>query len=104
MTNMSAGHVTACYYCPPCPAAVSSQTPAQIVFSSSCTVYGVPEKVPITEDTTLKAVSPYGRTKLFQEDMFRDIAAGDKDWRILLLRFVLAGCLGSEWLSMHCGD
>lgn len=104
MTSMNGGHATARSYRPPCPAAVSlaplysqppslhpSQTPAQIVFSSSCTVYGVPEKVPITEDTTLKAVSPYGRTKLFQEDMFRDIAAGDKDWRILLLRCALAG-------------
>jgi len=38
----------------------------QMVFSSSCTVYGIPEKTPITEDTPLKAISPYGRTKLFQ--------------------------------------
>ena len=38
----------------------------QIVFSSSCTVYGIPEKVPITEDTPLHACSPYGRTKEFQ--------------------------------------
>lgn len=38
----------------------------QMVFSSSCTVYGLPEKVPITEDTPLAAISPYGRTKLFQ--------------------------------------
>jgi len=58
-----------------------------IVFSSSCTVYGIPEKVPITEDTPLKAISPYGRTKLFQEDMFRDLAVGCKDFRILLLRY-----------------
>ncbi|EFJ41424.1 hypothetical protein VOLCADRAFT_77596 [Volvox carteri f. nagariensis] len=58
-----------------------------MVFSSSCTVYGLPEKVPITEEAPLKAISPYGRTKLFQEDMFRDIAVGDKEWRILLLRY-----------------
>jgi UDP-glucose 4-epimerase len=58
-----------------------------MVFSSSCTVYGIPEKTPITEDTPLKAISPYGRTKLFQEDMFRDISIGDKAWRILLLRY-----------------
>lgn len=58
-----------------------------MVFSSSCTVYGIPEKVPITEDTPLKAISPYGRTKLFQEDMFRDISVGDPEWRILLLRY-----------------
>ncbi|KAG2500424.1 hypothetical protein HYH03_001993 [Edaphochlamys debaryana] len=58
-----------------------------MVFSSSCTVYGLPEEVPITEAAPLKAISPYGRTKLFQEDMFRDIAVSDKDWRILLLRY-----------------
>ncbi|KXZ45457.1 hypothetical protein GPECTOR_54g198 [Gonium pectorale] len=37
-----------------------------MVFSSSCTVYGLPEEVPITEAAALKAISPYGRTKLFQ--------------------------------------
>lgn len=58
-----------------------------MVFSSSCTVYGAPDKVPITEDTPLKAISPYGRTKLFQEDMFRDISVSDPEWRILLLRY-----------------
>ncbi len=39
---------------------------AQMVFSSSCTVYGLPEEVPITEAAKLNAISPYGRTKLFQ--------------------------------------
>ncbi|KAJ9514039.1 hypothetical protein QJQ45_021132 [Haematococcus lacustris] len=59
----------------------------QMVFSSSCTVYGMPDKVPITEDTKLNAISPYGRTKLFQEEMFRDLSASDPEWRILLLRY-----------------
>lgn len=58
-----------------------------MVFSSSCTVYGMPDTVPITEETRLQAISPYGRTKLFQEDMFRDLSVSDKDWRILLLRY-----------------
>lgn len=40
--------------------------PVQMVFSSSCTVYGMPDVVPITEEAPLKAISPYGRTKLFQ--------------------------------------
>ncbi len=57
-----------------------------MVFSSSCTVYGLPEEVPITEQAPLKAISPYGRTKLFQEDMFRDLGVSDPEWRILLLR------------------
>jgi UDP-glucose 4-epimerase len=46
----------------------------QLVFSSSCTVYGMVEKTPITEDFPLAACSPYGRTKLFQEDMYRCVA------------------------------
>uniref|UniRef100_A0A7S0YIF0 UDP-glucose 4-epimerase n=1 Tax=Polytomella parva TaxID=51329 RepID=A0A7S0YIF0_9CHLO len=58
-----------------------------MVFSSSCTVYGIPEKVPIDESSSLCAISPYGRTKLFQEEMFRDLAVSDKAWNILLLRY-----------------
>ncbi|KAA6418033.1 MAG: UDP-glucose 4-epimerase [Trebouxia sp. A1-2] len=60
-----------------------------MVFSSSCTVYGNPSKVPIDETHPLSAVSPYGRSKLIIEDMFRDLAASPegKDWRIILLRY-----------------
>ncbi len=67
-----------------------------LVFSSSCTVYGEPERVPITEDCALSAMSPYGRSKLQIEDMFRDLAATpssspdaapDPGWRIALLRY-----------------
>jgi UDP-glucose 4-epimerase len=57
-----------------------------LVFSSSCTVYGEPETVPITEDTPLGASSPYGRTKLHIEEMLRDVAATG-GWRIALLRY-----------------
>lgn len=59
----------------------------QMVFSSSCTVYGNPQYVPIDEQHPLKAVSPYGRTKLIIEDIFRDLAAADKEWNIILLRY-----------------
>ena len=58
-----------------------------MVFSSSCTVYGNPQYVPIDEQHPLKAVSPYGRTKLIIEDIFRDLAASDPEWRIILLRY-----------------
>ncbi len=58
-----------------------------IVFSSSCTVYGNPQYVPIDEAHPLAAVSPYGRTKLIIEDIFRDLAASDPAWRIVLLRY-----------------
>ncbi len=57
-----------------------------LVFSSSCTVYGEPDTVPITEDTPLGASSPYGRTKLHIEEMLRDVAA-TSGWRIALLRY-----------------
>lgn len=58
-----------------------------IVFSSSCTVYGNPQYVPIDEKHPLKAVSPYGRTKLIIEDILRDVAASDPEWKIILLRY-----------------
>ena len=59
----------------------------QMVFSSSCTVYGNPSKVPIDETHPLSAVSPYGRTKLIIEDIFRDYAEADRGWRTILLRY-----------------
>ena len=59
----------------------------QIVFSSSCTVYGNPQYVPIDEAHPRQAVSPYGRTKLIIEDIMRDVAASDPTWRIVLLRY-----------------
>ena len=63
-----------------------------LVFSSSCTVYGEPEEVPITEAAPVGAINPYGRTKLFIEEMLRDVAAagaleGHDPWRIVLLRY-----------------
>ena len=58
-----------------------------IVFSSSATVYGDPASVPITEDFPLSATNPYGRSKLFIEEMLRDIARSDAEWSIILLRY-----------------
>ncbi|GAB4834358.1 UDP-glucose 4-epimerase Uge1 [Ancistrocladus abbreviatus] len=58
-----------------------------LVFSSSATVYGQPEKVPCVEDFELKAMNPYGRTKLFLEEIARDISNADAEWRIILLRY-----------------
>ena len=57
-----------------------------LVYSSSCTVYGEPVSLPITEDMALGAASPYGRTKLHVEEMLRDVAATG-GWRIMLLRY-----------------
>jgi UDP-glucose 4-epimerase len=58
-----------------------------LVFSSSCTVYGEPERVPLTEDCRLAPMSPYGRTKLVIEEMIADVAASEPGWRALLLRY-----------------
>ncbi len=57
------------------------------IFSSSATVYGSPERVPITEDFPLSVTNPYGRTKLMIEDMLRDLAKAEPDWSIGLLRY-----------------
>lgn len=59
----------------------------KLVFSSSATVYGAPKTVPIKEDFPLSVTNPYGRTKLMQEDMFRDLAVSDPNWKIILLRY-----------------
>ena len=57
------------------------------VFSSSATVYGDPEELPLRETARLQAMSPYGRTKLFIEEILRDCYASDPSWNILILRY-----------------
>lgn len=58
-----------------------------IVFSSSATVYGEPQKLPIPEDHPLSATNPYGRTKLMIEEILRDLHVSDPGWRIAILRY-----------------
>ncbi|MBM4089926.1 MAG: UDP-glucose 4-epimerase GalE [Planctomycetes bacterium] len=59
-----------------------------LVYSSSCTVYGEPRQVPITEDHPVTAAqSPYGWTKLMTEQVMRDLHASDRDWNFSLLRY-----------------
>ncbi|EXC34097.1 UDP-glucose 4-epimerase 1 [Morus notabilis] len=59
----------------------------KMVFSSSATVYGQPDKIPCVEDFPLVAKNPYGRTKLFLELIANDIYNAERDWRIILLRY-----------------
>ena len=59
----------------------------KIVFSSSATVYGNPESVPIKEDFPLSTTNPYGSTKLMIENIMRDIFVSDNEWSIALLRY-----------------
>jgi len=59
-----------------------------LVFSSSCTVYGQPEKLPVTESTSCKkAESPYGNTKIICEDMIRDTLAANENLKGIALRY-----------------
>ena len=58
-----------------------------LVFSSSATVYGVPEKLPIAEDSPLSATNPYGTTKLVIEEILRSLVASDPSWKVSLLRY-----------------
>ena len=58
-----------------------------IVFSSSATVYGDPYTTPIKEDFPLSATNPYGRTKLFIEEILRDVHVADNEWKVVLLRY-----------------
>lgn len=59
----------------------------KIVFSSSATVYGDPQSVPVTEDSPLSTTNPYGSTKLFIEQIMKDLSAAESDWDITLLRY-----------------
>jgi len=58
-----------------------------LVFSSSATVYGNPHAVPIDESFPLSATNPYGQTKLFAEQILRDLEISDASWRIATLRY-----------------
>lgn len=58
------------------------------VFSSSATVYGEPDQVPISEQTSVgRPTNPYGRSKLMVEDILRDLSQADERWRVAILRY-----------------
>jgi UDP-glucose 4-epimerase len=59
----------------------------RIVFSSSATVYGAAETMPLREDMPVGPVNPYGRTKLMVEQILGDVVAADASWRAMLLRY-----------------
>ncbi|MBZ8139463.1 UDP-glucose 4-epimerase GalE [Rubrivivax gelatinosus] len=60
---------------------------SRFVFSSSATVYGDPESLPIREDARLTATNPYGQTKLIGEQILRDLGAADAGWQTACLRY-----------------
>lgn len=59
----------------------------KIVFSSSATVYGVPEKLPLDENCSLSTTNPYGATKLMTENILKDLYASDNSWNMIILRY-----------------
>ena len=78
----------------------------KLIFSSSATVYGSPQFIPITEIHPLNALNPYGRTKLLVENMLNDLAVSDVEWRISCLRYFnpvgahLSGTIGEDPLGV----
>lgn len=74
----------------------------KILFSSSATVYGDPESLPITEEFPLSATNPYGRSKLVIEEILRDLWLSDERWSVTLLRYFnpvgahVSGLLGED--------
>ncbi|MBX3707402.1 MAG: UDP-glucose 4-epimerase GalE [Pseudomonadales bacterium] len=73
-----------------------------LVFSSSATVYGIPDVMPITEDSPPGPINPYGRTKFHIEQILADLQATDPAWRISILRYFnpvgahISGDLGED--------
>ena len=59
----------------------------RFVFSSSATVYGDPQEMPITEETPLSPVNPYGQTKVMVENILRDLHRANARWAIAILRY-----------------
>lgn len=59
----------------------------RLIFSSSATVYGKPECLPIREDAVVNATNPYGRTKLIGEQILQDLGQSDSSWRSGILRY-----------------
>ena len=67
---------------------LSAHNCKNIVFSSSATVYGQPQSVPIREDfPTPGCTNPYGWTKLMMEQVFRDVQKADPEWNTVILRY-----------------
>ncbi|QDX80068.1 UDP-glucose 4-epimerase GalE [Denitratisoma sp. DHT3] len=59
----------------------------RLIFSSSATVYGAPDRVPVAEDAPLRPASPYGHSKAMVEQILADLSHADPEWRIGILRY-----------------
>ena len=85
--------------------AMKSQGVTNLLFSSSATIYGEPLYLPIDESHPLKAINPYGETKLIVEKILKDIVYADKNWSVTSLRYFnpigchKSGAIGDDPLS-----
>ena len=59
----------------------------KVIFSSSATVYGTPERLPLDENCHLSTTNPYGSTKLMMEGIMQDLYKADNAWNVILLRY-----------------
>ncbi|MBE7077225.1 MAG: UDP-glucose 4-epimerase GalE [Clostridiales bacterium] len=59
----------------------------KVIFSSSATVYGDPERLPLDENCRLSTTNPYGSTKLMMEMIMQDLYKADNEWNVILLRY-----------------
>jgi len=82
--------------------AMAAEGVKKIIFSSSATVYGTPQYLPLTEAHPLSAINPYGQSKLMIEDILRDLHVSDPSWHICMLRYFnpcgahLSGLIGEN--------
>ena len=67
--------------------AMQAESVRALIFSSSATVYGVPQYLPYDEAHPTGATNPYGRTKLHVEEMLHDLAQSNESWHIVCLRY-----------------
>ncbi len=85
--------------------AMQSTKVRNLLFSSSATIYGEPKYLPIDESHPLKAINPYGETKLIIENFLKNISLADKDWSITSLRYFnpigahISGLIGDDPLG-----
>lgn len=68
-------------------ASMGEQGVRTLLFSSSATVYGIPDQVPIREEAPLRSTNPYGWSKVMMEQVLQDVHRADPSWRIGILRY-----------------
>lgn len=74
----------------------------QLVFSSTAAVYGIPDQLPVCEETPTHPMTPYGHSKLIGEQMMRDVAQAQAGWKVAILRYFNPAGAHSSGLIGEC--